>query len=360
MGRMLTFCLVSVKEQPKRVINVHESHSGYLMAQVGTPFELVEAKWQRDMREARDRHNRLQQMQEARAQVVRQQQAAMMTAQQQQQQQQQLQQQQGGQQQPQQVQQSGQQQMRPQGQGGQTRLGPNGQPLPNMAPSQQQLLTAVAAANAARQGAGVPNGNAANAGRPPSQGQNTAANQVPNAQLQQQMQMVQAQQLAARQAQAQAQAQNRVPGSGTPHSQAGTLSTSPYSHQSGELPNGEGAHGSPAMVQGGGPQSSPSQQAQALQTNAMGRVPSVPMAQAQNLRLPSGGSPQLSNTMLGQQQGQSQQMINPQINNALMQQVIATLQASGQQATPETVRALQLQILRNVSGLSGWVSAIAD
>jgi chromatin modification-related protein VID21 len=315
------------------------------MNQVNSPFDLVEAKWQRDMKDARDRQARQQQMQEARALALRQQQqAAMLNAQQAQQ---------GG------------QVMRPPGQlaqpgqpgqpgapgAGQPRMGPNGQPIPNMAPSQQQLLTAVAAANAARQQGQVPNAGG-NVPRPQNGGAGTPG--VPqgaqNPQVQQQMQMLQAQQLAARQAQAQAQQGQtgvRVPSGGTPHAQPRNLSGSPYSHAQGELPvgQGQGDHGSPVVNTNMqvGQQSSPNQQ------GGVGRVASGPMNQGQipqHLRVPSGGngSPQMNNAM--PQGGQMQQ---PQINQALMQSMINTLQANGQQATPETIRALHLTMMRNVS-----------
>lgn len=299
--------MASVKDQPKRVIQVHDSHSSYLMAQVGTPFELVEAKYQRDMRDRMERQSRISQMQEARAQAARQQ--AMLNV----------------------------HQMRPPGP---NRVGPNGQPLPNIAPSQQQLLNAVAAANAARQNGGAPNGTPLPNGRTPQSAQGQVQ-QVPNAQV---MQMLQAQQMAARQAQAQAQQQSqahgRVSSGGTPHSS--NLSNSPYSQPAGELPNGDGAHGSPAMQIPAGPQSSPAQQAAAAQQQAVaiGRVPSMPMSQSQHLRVPSGGPSQLGNN--------GQQMPSPALNNAAMQQIIATLAASGQQTTPETVRSLQIQMMRNV------------
>lgn len=280
------------------------------MSQVGTPFELVEAKYQRDMRDRLERQTRMNQMQEARAQAARQQ--AMLNA----------------------------QQTRPPGQ---NRVGSNGQPMSNMAPSQQQLLTAVAAANAARQNAGVPNGTPIPNGRTQMSAHAQAA-QMPNAQV---MQMLQAQQLAARQAQAQAQQQSqahgRVPSSGTPHSQPGNLSASPYSQTPEELPNGDASHGSPAMQNPAGQHSSPSQQVAAQQQQAvqMGRVPSMPMTQTQHLRLPGGATPLINSG--------GQLMVNPATNNAGMQQIIATLAANGQQATPDTIRALQMQMMRNVS-----------
>ena len=344
---------------------MHESHASYLMAQVSTPFELVESKWQRDMREIRERQQRFAQMQEARAIAVRQQ-AALMNAPQQQQtgqvapgQQGQPQQQQAPQLPgPPPVAQAGQ--MRPPS--GPIRVGPNGQPLPAMAPSQQQLLSAVAAATAARQQSGENGANPmANGVRPPmlpSQLQHS------NPQVQQQMQMLQAQQMAARHAQAQAQQQaqaqaanavngNRVPSGGTPLSQSGNLAASPYAQQQVEIPNGvlnggDGQHGSPGMNHAGQPQSSPSQQAQqaaAMHAAAISRAAAMQAnPQGAHLRLRSG-SPQMGNQMQGQP------MTSPSMSNAVLQQVVATLQASGQQATPETIRALSMQFMRNVSNI---------
>ena len=290
------------------------------MGQISTPFELVEAKYQRDMRERLERQNRINQMQEARAQAARQQ--AMINA----------------------------QQMRPPGS---VPIGPNGQPLPSMAPSQQQLLNAVAAASAARQNVGAVNGTPVANGRPPQ----SAQIQMAQPQNHQVMQMLQAQQLAARQAQAQAQQQSqahsRIPSGSTPQSQPGNLSASPYSQNQGELPNGDGPHGSPAMQSFAGSQSSPSQQVAAIQQQAaaMGRVSSMPMAQGQRLRVPSGGSPQVGN-------GQQVNSGNAAINHAAMQQIIATLAANGQQATPDTVRALQIQMMRNVRFVSKGIQLL--
>lgn len=231
---------------------------------------------------------------------------------------------------------------------GANRIGANGQAMPNMAASQQQLLTAVAAVtNAARQNAGVTNGMLNVHGRI-SQSAQGQAGQIPNAQV---MQMLQAQQFAARQAQAQAQQQSqahgRITSNGTPHSQPGNLSASPSSQPPGELPNGELAHGSPIMQNPAGAHSSPSQQAAAMQQQqavAMGVVPSMPMVQGSQIRLQNGAGPQMNNA------GQS--MGNPAMHNAAMQQIMATLAASGQQATPETIRALQQQMLRNVRSLA--------
>jgi len=306
-------------------------------------------------------------MQEARAQVVRQQQA-LMSAQQPGNAQGQ---QQGGPPpgvqapqmrpppsgQPQAQQQQGQQQPQQPHQGGPPRIAPNGQPMANMAASQQQLLTAVAAANAVRQNASNgpspvngQNGTPVNGVRPlPQQGQ------APNPQLQQQMQMLQAQQHAARQAAQAQQSQNRVAsgGSGTPRSQSGNLSASPYSHPTGELPNGEGMSSSPALPNAAvGPHSSPSNPG----VQQMGRAPSLPQG---HLRIPSGnstGSPQMANQLpqpAGQQPGA--------INNAYMQQIIAQIQASGQAPTPETLRHLSANypgnlsanVMRSVGALAG-------
>lgn len=83
----------------------------------------------------------------------------------------------------------------------------------------------------------------------------------------------------------------------------------------------------------------------------MGRASSIPQA---HLRVPSAGSqgsPQLGHSVpipqQGQQPGQGGQ--GPSTNQALMQQIVAQLQAAGQTPTPESVRAIQLQMMRNVS-----------
>lgn len=280
---------------------------------------------------------RVQQMQDARAQVMRQQANLV-------QQQQQAQAQAQAAQQQQQVQQPGQPQMRPPPQGsmqgqpipnGQPRMGPNGQPMPNMAPSQQQLLTAVAAANAARQGVPGPsaNGTLGHAVRPlPGQ----TPQQPPNPQMQQQMQMLQAQQIAARQAAQVQQNQNRAQASGeTPRS---NHSASPYQHTGVELPNGEMGvmQGSPAMAHmNAGPHSSPSSG-----TNMVRPLPSA------HLRVASGGSPQMGAPVPPPQQAQGGGQGG--ISQVMMQQIAAQLQAAGQQPTPEAIRMIQAQVMRNV------------
>ena len=342
------------------MINVHESHMVYLSSAVGTPFELVEAKFQRDMREARERQARLQQMNEARQQVVRQQQQMMS----QQQQQQQAAAQGGpgpqpGQQLPPGAQQA---QMRPPGQAGQAaqgppRIAPNGQAMPNMAPSQQQLLTAVAAANAARQSAGPnANGTPVNGNRQlpnVAAAAAAAAAQANNPQMQQQIQMLQAQQAAARQAAQAQQSQNRaasVGSSGTPHSQAAQLSASPYNHSVGELPNGsvDGMNGSPAMMHAAvGPHSSPSQGQIGTPGSAMGRVPSIPQAHLRVASAGSAGSPQMGAAQVQQQAPGVTP--SPQLSQAAVQQIINQIQANGQVATPEAVKAFHDQLRRNVS-----------
>jgi chromatin modification-related protein VID21 len=344
-----------VKEQPKKVINVHESHMVYLSSAVGTPFELVEAKFQRDMREARERQARLQQMNEARQQVVRQQQQMMSQQQQQQAAAQGGPMPQPGQQLPPGAQQA---QMRPPGQVGQPaqgppRIAPNGQAMPNMAPSQQQLLTAVAAANAARQSAGPSaNGTPVNVNRPLPNVAAAAAAQANNPQMQQQIQMLQAQQAAARQAAQAQQSQNRAasagPG-GTPHSQSSQLAASPYAHSVGELPNGsvDGMNGSPAMMHAAvGPHSSPSQGQIGTPGSAMGRVPSIPQAHLRVASAGSAGSPQMGAAQVQQQQGATS---SPQLSQAAVQQIINQIQANGQVATPEAVKAFHDQLRRNVS-----------
>ena len=97
------------------------------------------------------------------------------------------------------------------------RVGPNGQPMPNIAPSQQQLLSAVAAANAVsgRHTPQPPSGVATPSARPPGTQQGPVGGQPPQAaQVQQQIQMLHAQQFVAQQAQAQAQLQAQGQGQG--------------------------------------------------------------------------------------------------------------------------------------------------
>jgi chromatin modification-related protein VID21 len=338
------------------------------MSTVSTPWELVEAKYQRDMQQAaRERQRRVLEEQNRQRQA---QQMAMnaqqLRAQAQAQAQVQAQAQaQGG----------GQGQVQSQGVG--VRGGTNGQPMPNMAPSQQQLLSAVAAANAVNARQAGPNGTpGASAARSLPGGTPGAVAQP--AQVQQQMQLLQAQQLAAQQAQAQVRAQqaqqgHRVPSIGTPQ---GNLSASPYPQPPDSLPNGDGAHGSPALASAGVISSSPQQQASVIQqAAAMGRVGSVPMGQAQHLRVSSAGSvgsgsPQMSAgipmqvphmpaqpglQMPAQQQNpqaQQQAMQGQVFNQLAVQQIVASLTANGQQPTPEVVRAVHMQMMRNVRVIS--------
>lgn len=304
-----------------------------------TPWELVEAKYQRDVQIAQQRQQRA--MQEQQRQLAIRQQQAMMSAQQ-------------------------QAQMRPPNMPNVTnmpnaqpiRMGPNGQPMPNMAPSQQQLLNAVAAATAAnRQNAnGTVQGNPNVRPMPAVQGQSP--------QVQQQM-LLQAQQMAAQQArvlQAQAQAQSQqgraASMGGNLHSQPPQLGvSSPFAQsRTPDLPaEGAGPSGitttpSPAMqATATGAQSSP-------QIAAMGRAPSnnVPP----HLRVPNAAasSPQISSPMAVPQgipngagmpvqgaQTQGMQIPPAMMNNATVQQLLATLAASGQQMTPEQLRGLMLR-----------------
>ncbi|KAK6907275.1 hypothetical protein I203_101265 [Kwoniella mangroviensis CBS 8507] len=337
-----------VKDQPKKIINVHESHASYLMSSISTPWELVETKYQRDVQAMQQRQQRAMQEQQRqialRQQMMQQQQQAAQAAQQAQQQQaaqgqQQSQQQtvpQPGQPQPQGQGQPIQPTPQPQNQQPQmrpppnapVRMGPNGQPMPNMAPSQQQLLNAVVAANAVnRQNVNaVPGqGNVRPNPQQQQQQQQQQVQQGPTIQVQQQMQLLQAQQIAATQAQLRAAQQAQLQAQAQAQVQ-GRMSQSPYNQHGTPLPNGDPsmANSSPAMTQ-----ASPQQ-----------RVPSgqpVP----QHLRVASAGSqgsPQMSSPIPVQHGVQA-----PQINNAAMQQIIAQLAANGQQANPEQIRALMMR-----------------
>ena len=281
---------------------------------------------------------------------------------------------------------------------GPVRVGPNGQPLPAMAPSQQQILNAVAAATAARQqqqqqqqqqqNGTDANGNPIRPMMPPGANANGLNAAIQNPQVQHQMQMLQAQQMAARQAQAQAQqaqaqAQQVQQGqsiaqsssAGTPQSQPGNIGHSPYSHVDG-LPNGDGQHGSPALSNPG-IHSSPSQQVAAIQAQvqaqqaALGRGHVPVGAPSQHLRVPSTESPQFAQMAI--QQGSPNLNIGLNmiqqgtpvpgggggaggggpsagvIGNQLMQQIAATLHASGQQVTPDSIRQVSMTMMRNVS-----------
>lgn len=265
--------------------------------------------------------------QELRAQQIRNQQVAMMSVQQ-------------------------QQQMRPPATQGPSQTPrpapvgtPNGQPqgaVPvqaNIAPSQQQLLNAVAAASAATNRPGsvpmaTPNG-------PLNPAPNVRMAQTPaqQAQIASQIQILQAQQLAARQAQALAAAQQqqqpgRIISGGTPRSNSAALSASPFSQAPVDLPNGEHAQSSPAVQSSAVPNVSPQHQAQGT-----GRVPSIPLPQAQHLRVQSAPSPQglPAASPAAQQQ-----------NQAVMQQILQHLEATGQQPTPDSIRAAH-QEMRAVS-----------
>lgn len=240
----------------------------------------------------------------------------------------------------------------PQGQG-QPRLGPNGQPLPqNIAPSQQQILNAVAAATAAnRQGQSTPGGSV----RPlpqPNQGQ---GGPMPQGQ-QRVMQQMEAQMLAAQMVQARAQqAQNQraaSAGGGTPVSQPGSnLSATPYQGMPdlGELMpngngNGEGSHmhaqSSPAMMN--------ANMNNGMHSSPQGRPGQMPMVQAPHLRASSAGSPQMGNSVPNQQMGSA---LPSQMNQALMTQIAAQLQASGNPATPEAIKAHMARYLHGVSSV---------
>ncbi|BEI82084.1 hypothetical protein CcaverHIS002_0212440 [Cutaneotrichosporon cavernicola] len=274
----------SVKDQEQREINVHESHGmvPYPNGQPPTPFELVEAKFQRDLRmqEAQQQRRLLQEQQ-------RQQHAAQMRAQ--------------------------QQQLMAGANAQQARPPAVRPPVPangNMA--QAQLLNAVAAASAVNgRQQQMANGQPAGQASPVPNGARPTPVQMTQAQiqiLQQQRAAAQAQAQAQAQAMAQAQAAQQVRQQaahmGTPQSQPGALA-SPYA-SAGEVPNGD-------------TQTSPT--AAALQAQQMGRVPSMPM------QFPA--RPQLSPA---QQQH--------------LQNIINTLTASGAQVTPDTIRALQIQMLR--------------
>lgn len=190
-------------------------------------------------------------------------------------------------------------------------------------------MTAAAAA-AARNGA-VPNGQ-----------QRFTPAQVQNATQLQQMQMLQAQQIAARQAQAQAQAQQAAAqnagNGGTPRSQPATVASSPFNPAQGELPGGGENQASPRI----GLHSSPQQQAAV----SMHRPPSVPLGQGQ--RGPGSASPQLNQAFPIAPAGVAN---NPNLLNNLLrlnpqqQQMLQnSLAASGQQVTPEALRAFQYQL----------------
>ena len=240
--------------QPIKQIDVHPSHPEYMPGSSQSPFELVEMKYQRDMQARYARHDQSQ-MHEVHLQNVAQRNQINANAQ------------------------------RPPG-----RIGANGVPVA-MAASQQQLAHAVAAANAARPNVSVQNGG------PIVNGRGLYGNQGPPS-SQQVMQMLQAQGLTARQAQTQAQlvqAHTRLSSNGTPQSQNGNLSASPYSQPPNDLPNGDIMHASPAMPAAMGPHSSPQQALAAQQAAAMGRAPSVPMVQPPHLRVSSNGSPQIGN-----------------------------------------------------------------
>lgn len=322
----------------RKVINVHESHSmSFPHVAASTPWELVEAKYQRDVQIAQQRQQRA--MQEQQRQLAIRQQQAMMSAQQ-------------------------QAQMRPPNMPNvpnmpnaqPIRMGPNGQPMPNMAPSQQQLLNAVAAATAANR----QNANGAVQGNPNVRPMPVVQGQSP--QVQQQM-LLQAQQMAAQQArvlQAQAQAQAQQ---GRAPSMGGNLQppqlgvSSPFAQSrtpdlpaEGAGPSGINPTPSPAMQAAAiGAQSSP-------QIAAMGRAPSTNVPP--HLRVPNAGtsSPQISSPMALPQgipngagmpvqgaQTQGIQIPAAMMNNATVQQLLATLAVSGQQMTPEQLRGLMLR-----------------
>lgn len=263
----------------------------------------------------------------------------------------------------------GPQQMQAQGPG-QPRMGPNGQPLPqNIAPSQQQILNAVAAATAVNRqsGTATPGGSV----RPlPSQGQGQGPPMQPGQQRvpMQQMQQMEAQMLAASAVQARAarETQNqRVAsgGGGTPQSQPGNLAATPYQGMPdlGELMpmangngNGEGgqhmhAHSSPAMM-AGNLNLNPN-----MHSSPQGRPGQMPMVQAPHLRAQTaGGSPQMGTPMLqppnqGQGQGQTQ---SQQINQAIMAQIVAQITANGGQPTPENVRAHMARYMHSVGHIT--------
>ncbi|ODN97394.1 hypothetical protein L198_03958 [Cryptococcus wingfieldii CBS 7118] len=118
----------------RKIINVHESHVAFTSDTSSTPWELVEAKYQRDMQMAQQRQQRAIQEQQ-RALAMRQQQAMLLAQQQQQQ----------GQMRPP-MQQQGQQ-MPPNMPNMTPRVGPNGQPLPKLTPNQQQLLNGAVGPN---------------------------------------------------------------------------------------------------------------------------------------------------------------------------------------------------------------------
>ncbi|KAK4687612.1 chromatin modification-related protein VID21, partial [Tremellales sp. Uapishka_1] len=285
-----------VKDMPKKVINVHESHSSYSMNQIQTPWDMAEQKYQRDVRNMQIRHERMQQEQQNRAQALRQQalnalgpgQAAAAAAAAAAQGQGTV---------------PGQGQIRPPGPG-QIRVGANGPPgpMPNMAPSQQQLLSAVVAANGARQ-------------NQPSNGPMVRPPGPPNAQQQQQIQMLQAQQMAASRAQQQA--------AGAGIGQVGR-NGSPYNPPMSELSD------SPQT------QLSPSQRNGQIQSAVPQHMRSSPQLQAP---MPAG---------------------SPVLNSATMQHILSTLAANGQQATPEQIRLLSISMVRQAQQAQAQAQAQAQ
>jgi len=314
----------------KQVITIHESHCAYLNLPVQDPITLSQIKHEHEIRRAiaqQQHQEQQQQMQQhggTRDQQMRElQRQRMMAAAM------------GNGNGPQQ-----QQPIRPGPPGppgagmpqaqGQPRLGPNGQPLPPIAASQQQILNAVAAATAANRqqgqnGQNTPGGSV----RPlPQQNQNQGGPMQQNQQRVpvQQMQQVEAQMIAAQMVQAraqQAQNQRAASGGGTPQSQPGNLAATPYQGlpDLNEL-NGDGIpqhlQSSPAIINAQlGMHSSP-----------QGRPGQMPMVQAPHLRAQSAGSPQMGNMGPGQQ-----------MNQAIMANIVAQIQASGGQPTTEAVRA---------------------
>lgn len=267
------------------------------------------------------------------------------------------------------------------------RMAPNGQVLPHMTPNQQQLLSAVAAANAAHSRQSSSNG--PGAGSPATRAPPTPQQQpmqlappgqqqqqgipIQSTQVQAQMQMLQAQQLAAQSAQAQAQVQataharnqphqpRSVSNGDTPMSQPQNLSSSPYPPPTIELPNGQTSdqHVSPAMHPANS-HSSPSQP----QGSSLARVPSMPHAQAQHLRVPSAGSqgsPQMAPSVpapMPPLQQQQQQAGQPNISPQMLQLIVTQLNQSGQQVTPESIRTFHVQMLRQVSQISLFADGV--
>ena len=318
----------------KQVITIHESHCAYLNLPVQDPITLSQLKHEHEVRRAiAQQQHQEQQAQQAqhggREQYMREMQrqrmmaAAMGNGN-------------GPQQQP--IRPGPPGPGMPQGQGQQPRLGPNGQPLPPIAASQQQILNAVAAATAANrqvqgQGQNTPGGSVRPLPQQNQGGPMQGQQRVPV----QQMQQVEAQMIAAQMVQARAQqAQNQRAASagGTPQSQPGNLAATPYQGMSdlNEL-NGEGVpqhlQSSPAIIN-----------AQlGMHPSPQGRPGQMPMAQAPHLRGPSGGSPQMGNMP---NQG-------PQLNQAAMAQIVAQIQASGGQPTPEAVRAQWARYMHGVS-----------